>query len=676
MKKIIIKLLLSFSFLILIFFGSCVKKIITIQKGDKAYEKGNYYEARNYYEKATQIDSASYYANLKMGLILIEDLNEIDESLPYLQRAVRHRRKKDTIPDILKAFGDYCFYAGAYNKAQKFYKNIDDVIIDNGIRSDVDHRVENIGFALSHPDKNKKSIATIMNLGYQVNSYFAEYNSVFDHNEKRFYYTARRPENTGFSCDKWDGKYFEDMYVAEHINRFNFSEAENFTKHAHEVSQIKNTKKHDAVVAISDNDSILFSFKNNLIYISKFENGNWTEPEKMDKKVNKGKYQNHISISPDNKNIYYSSNKRGGYGGLDLYAIHLQNDNTWTKPINLGPEINTPEDEESVEILHDNKTILFASKGLPGYGGYDMFMIKKEGQDAYSQPVNLGPQINSPSDDIYMKLDSTMTEGFISSSRRGGYGDMDIYRFYFLNKPNFNKCNSNIAELDSILNQSISSKIKLNDSAKIDVSGIKEIYSHPVLYYFWKFDNQILQCDTSFNYITADKKGVHQLDLQFVAQCDTCYERLTYCFSKSLTVYDKEISDTLEEKPIDPLASITLNPIYFYFNKFNIRNDAKPVLNENIVQLLKHENARIKIYAHCDSRGSHQYNLMLAAKRAEAAVNYLLKNNIPRERIVALIPLGEQEIKNGCGDGVKCSEKEHQLNRRVDFQLESINLKD
>jgi hypothetical protein len=101
-----------------------------------------------------------------MGLILIEDLNEIDESLPYLQRAVRHRKKKDTIPDILKAFGDYCFYAGSYKKAGSFYSKINDVLIDDGIKSDVHHREDNIGFALSHVDKNKKSIASIMNLGY------------------------------------------------------------------------------------------------------------------------------------------------------------------------------------------------------------------------------------------------------------------------------------------------------------------------------------------------------------------------------------------------------------------------------------------------------------------------------------------------------------------------------
>ena len=163
--------------LCLLAFSSCISKYINIKKGDKLYTKGNYYEARNYYEKAVIIDTTSYSANLKLGLLLNEELNQIDESLPYLIRATRYKKNKDTIPDILKAFGDYCFYASAYKNAGNFYNQIDGLIIDNSLRGDVNGRMSNIVFALNNPDKSKKTQVGILNLGHTVNSYYAEYNS-------------------------------------------------------------------------------------------------------------------------------------------------------------------------------------------------------------------------------------------------------------------------------------------------------------------------------------------------------------------------------------------------------------------------------------------------------------------------------------------------------------------
>jgi outer membrane protein OmpA-like peptidoglycan-associated protein/tetratricopeptide (TPR) repeat protein len=673
-KKAGIRFLFLFSITFVL--SGCFKKIISIKQGDKHYVKGNYYAAKEQYEKAVRLDTTSYTANLKLGLLLNEELNQIDESLPYLQRAVRYRKGSDTIPDILKAFGDYCFYGSGYKQAGSFYKGINDVIIDNSLKYDVYNRLNNITYALGNPDKNKKSIAGIINLGYTVNSYYAEYNSVFDISERRLYYTARRPENIGQACDKWDGKYFEDMYTSNHMYKFGFTPPENFTNHASELANVKNTKKHESIVSISNNDSILFSYKNNAVYVSKLKDGVWSEPEKMNKKINRGRYQNHISIAPDNKTIFFSSNKRNGEGGLDLFMVKLTKDSTWSDPINLGPKINTGKDEESVEIQADGKTIIFSSKGLPGYGGYDIFSTTMIGDNEFSDPINLGPQINSPSDDIYLKLDSTMTEGFLSSSRRGGYGDLDIYRFYFLNKPNFNKC---ICD-DSILNNKINtamnlSMVKINDSVKIDLSAFKEIYGHPTLYTFWKIDNKVINVDTSAISFAFDKKGHHNLDVQFVSKCDTCYDRLVYCYGKNIIAYDKDISDTIDyaKEPDDKV--ISLDPVYFYFDKDFLRSDAIKTLKEDIKVLQENPYTYIKIIANCDSRGPREYNVDLAQRRAASVIKYLKKNNIASDRILEIIPLGEDKPINNCKDGVICPESEHQKNRRVDLIIAETKVK-
>lgn len=662
--------------LVALLLTGCFKKIITIKQGDKHYVKGNYYAAKDCYEKAVRLDTSSYTANLKLGLLLNEELNQIDESLPYLKRAVRHRKGQDTIPDILKAFGDYCFYGSGYKQADGFYKGVNDIIIDNSLKIDVNTRLNNITYALANPDKDKKRIAGIINLGHTVNTYYSEYNSVFDVAERRIYYTARRPENIGQACDKWDGKYFEDMYTSNHAYKFNFTNPENFSKHSSEVKNVKNTKKHEAIISVSSNDSILFSYKNNAVYISRFKDSAWTEPEKMDNKVNKGRYQNHISIAPDAKTIYFSSNKRGGFGGLDLYMLTLKPDSTWSEPINLGEKINTNKDEESVEVLSDNKTILFASKGLPGYGGYDVFTTIRTGATEFEEPMNLGPQINSPSDDIYLKLDSTMTEGFLSSSRRGGYGDMDIYRFYFLNKPNFNKCVCS----DTALNRELRSKllpdmVKINDTITLDVSSFKEIYGHPTLYTFWKVDKKVNEKDTSTIKVVFKEKGHHNIDVQFVAQCDTCYERLTYCSGKNIIAYDKNPSDTIEyiKEPDDKI--IDLDPVYFYFDKDFLRSDAIATLKQDIKTLRENPYAYIKIIANCDSRGPAIYNVDLAQRRAKSVVKYLSKNGIASDRIVAVIPEGENKPVNNCIDGVICPESEHQKNRRVDLIIAETKLK-
>lgn len=304
----------------------------------------------------------------------------------------------------------------AYNKVLTFKTS------DKEQKKDINHRIEQckIGKELV----NSSSDVEIKNLGDQINCNYRDYKPVISADESVLIYTSRRPSVTG---DKvaGDGRYYEDIFIARK-NDFGY------WTDPKKLSETINTPEHEASIGLSPDGRELLLFKgmpgSASLYISTREGAVWLIPQKLSKEINAERYlQTSASMSQDRSIIYFTSNRPGGYGGLDIYKSEKQPDGNWGKSVNLGNMVNTEFDEESPFIHPDGLTLYFSSKGHNSMGGYDIFKtILTEGK--FSKAENLGFPINSATDDLHFVLTANGKNGYFSSARSEGYGEQDIYK--------------------------------------------------------------------------------------------------------------------------------------------------------------------------------------------------------------------------------------------------------
>jgi outer membrane protein OmpA-like peptidoglycan-associated protein len=289
--------------------------------------------------------------------------------------------------------------------------------------------------------------AVIENLGPIINSEYSEYAPVIDHTESQLAFTRRSPQTRGGKLSS-DGDYYEDIYIAnisggrlmgKEVNAENaisgyFSLLKRFKSSIpEEIGNNVNTKSHDAAIQFSNNDSTLYIYHDFDVWASDWEHLEWQKPhrkEKIHDLINSDSFEPSISLSKNEEVMFISSDREGGFGGLDLYMAIKNNNGTWSALKNLGPEINTMYDEDSPYIDPNNKTLYFSSKGHSSIGGYDIFKTHRD-SGSWSPPQNIGFPINSAGDDIFYMMTPLFNRAYFASDKYGGYGKMDIYRITF-----------------------------------------------------------------------------------------------------------------------------------------------------------------------------------------------------------------------------------------------------
>lgn len=410
------------------------------------------------------------------------------------------------------------------------------------------------------------------------------------------------------------------------------------------------------------------------LYISTKRDGNWSTPERLAISDSIG-WDGSPAFSRDGKTLYFSSNRRGGKGGLDLYRAPMDNSGRFGRPINLGSTINTRGNELFPYVSEDGK-LYFSSDGHPSLGGLDLFVASRSGDEI--QIEHLGVPINSVGDDFGLFL-ADSTQGYFSSNRVGGKGDDDIY--YFESTGSEDRWWSNeimISEsgeaakvaLYHLRTQIVNARNKPIAKAKVGVKRNGEI--QPVQ--FSDAEGYIDMMDLnpadqiSFN---ASKEKYLTKRSEFLMDGREIPKQL---LKKELTdtTFDHKITLGLAEVGEELGALFDVNPIYYDLDKSNIRPDAAAELDK-IVQVLKdNPDISIELGSHTDARASASYNLKLSQRRAESAVKYIIEHGIEASRIKAK-GYGETQLINGCSDGVDCSEEAHQENRRTEFKITDLN---
>lgn len=275
---------------------------------------------------------------------------------------------------------------------------------------------------------NKSAMAKTTNVGAPINTSGSEYTPILPSNEKFMVFTYRGEKSMGGKqsvpnkIDEKNGIYFEDIMISYKDEKGNWGEPKPITT--------INTNGHDAAVYISHDGQKLFLYRNvgvgsGDIFISKLDGTNWSFPEKI-KGINSNFWEGSVCLSPDERTIYFSSERQGGYGGRDIYFAELLPDGNWGKVKNLGPEINTKDDEDAPFVHSDGKTLFFASTGHNSIGGYDIFRSEFK-QGKWSTPYNVGKPVNTKQDDKFYVVSSDGQRGYYSSEKKDGLGQQDIY---------------------------------------------------------------------------------------------------------------------------------------------------------------------------------------------------------------------------------------------------------
>ena len=376
-------------------------------------------------------------------------------------------------------------------------------------------------------------------------------------------------------------------------------------------------------------------------------------------------------LSKDGNMILMASDALNGYGGKDLYVSYWEQ-GTWGEPKNLGSNINTKGDD-MFPWLDEEGTLYFASNGHPGMGGLDIFSAEKDGK-IWKDPVNLKPPINSGADDfaiVFDKIkpkdenDAVRSSGFFSSSREGGKGADDLYRFVLANK--------NIFLLDGIVLEKIFEDPSDPNSPVVDFQPVENAHLS-----LKKYDRGFKVVDT----ISSSKFGKFQMDLDAESNYSLFTEKEGF-FNKSMEVSSKGLKDpknvlitikvrVLLERIYEE-KEIILSNIYYDYDKTTLRDESKIVLDTLWGMLETNPDIFVEIGSHTDSRGSNSYNEVLSQGRAESVVKYLIQKGIDFKRLGAK-GYGETKLINHCADDVECTEEEHQENRRTTFKVVSEDM--
>jgi outer membrane protein OmpA-like peptidoglycan-associated protein/Tol biopolymer transport system component len=414
---------------------------------------------------------------------------------------------------------------------------------------------------------------------------------------------------------------------------------------------------------------------NNLqIYFSSKKGGKWESPESFEHN-NVAWSTGHPSLTEDGDRLFFVSDKPGGYGGSDIYVSKRNADNTWSEPRNLGSRVNTS-GNEMTPVVHKDGTLFFASDGHFGVGGLDIFMTMLTG-DEPGEVLNLGAPINSRYDELSLVLTSSGTAGYFSSNRTGGAGDDDIYRVD-LTKP-FDKETffSNLDDIDSVAvaepNNVVFKRSEVIDAHVFDTRTGSSLEGVQVL-----LEGQA-RLGVAAIKATTDSDGLVLLELplnvnrsnNLILTKEGYLPRLIYVDNPDENTvvgasHGMDVGMTPLAKGLDIAAAIGLSPIYFDFESWEILPEAAQELERIAFVLRTHPSVEVEIGSHTDSKGSNGFNDVLSDMRASATRDYLIDLGIDSARI-SYRGYGESKLVNECADGVDCTEEQHKQNRRTEF---------
>ena len=626
-----------------------------IQKADLYFDKMWYAEAAELYEQALAKGENNYSFEVIQKAADSHYFNTNMESAYAWYNILYENYGKEMSADNIFKYAHSLKGTGKYARSKRLMRLYNKKMKKGDITSLDD---------IQNPTVNEKVLDNILKAennfelkNLAINSEYSEFSPMFLDSDQIVFASSRDSSFFNTRRYKWNDQPYLDLYVAK-INK----ESQDL-KDAIKFSKNINTKYHEASVTFSPDNSTMYFTRNNYgkklkrdkngvnhlkIYMSKKIDGEWTDAKEVP--FNSDTYSTgHPALSPDGKKLYFVSDMPGSIGQTDLFVVDVFDGNTFSEPRNLGPEINT-ERKEMFPFINDKK-LYFSSDGHIGLGGLDIYEVAYTEEEGFEEVKNVGQPVNSNQDDFSYIVNEENQKGYFASNRANGKGDDDIYSFKRLVVEEVPEIKNAIA---GVVTELVTGNVMPQALIELlDENGIKlkEMVSDDD----GNFIFEDLDADTKYTVkITKDEYFENIEDISTVEN-DTVSVDLKMNKLKEMIAIE------------DGIRKLKTEMIFFDFDKSYIRQDASEELAKLVEVMNEYPNMVIKIESHTDSRGAKSYNKYLSNKRAKSTREYIISKGISSERIQSAIGYGEERLLNKCDGTVRCTEAQHFRNRRSEF---------
>jgi len=640
---------------------------------DDYIDNENFAGAINLYQRMLDEDPNNAEINFKLGFCYLNTAHEKDKAIKYIEKSVKQlgKRKRRRSTEFLEA----SFYlAKAYQANYKFdmaltqYTELKDRTKNRQLLDIIDAEIEKCSQGnalLLNPVQ-----LTITNLGDSINSEYGDHSPFISADESVLIFTSRR-ENPYSDETDMSGEYDENIYIS-------YSEEGGPWTAPVSIGDNINTADHEASIGISVDGQKLLIYKSEeegSIFISDLAGDVWLKPKKLGPSINTKGRETHASLSADGTKLYFTSDRKGGYGGLDIYVAYRLLNGQWSEAKNLGPGVNTPQDERAPYIHPDDITLYFSSKGHGGLGGFDIFSCQLNEFGTWTKPENIGYPINTSSDDLFYVTTADGQRSYYASSKEAGLGKTDLYIIGLEEVEAANItimtgkvyiCRGNLPEVS----------ITVLDAKTDEVVGIYTPNSKSGKFLF------VLNKGGRYNVIfEADGKIINEEQL-YVPE-DAAYQQLYKavqipvnppCNDEELSMMEEQEYaggvniDNIDENGIVYDANIKIQNILFPSNQAQLI-ESNSSLNEVANYLRDNPDAIIEVGAYADAVGRASYNYILSQRRGGAIKDYLVKRKVKPEQLVVVGYGEENPIALNKNSDDTWNKQGQKYNRRIEFRV-------
>ncbi|MBS1683539.1 MAG: PD40 domain-containing protein [Bacteroidetes bacterium] len=587
--------------------------------GNMAYAYGRYIQADSLLHIAIESEKNFVDAHWLLGIMYLENQRNYTGAVEELKLVAQ--LKPDYQPDVNWQLGMALFNKGDFDEAKKAFQAYRAQRLTPDREKAADNMIRNCDFAkdaIKHPVAFKP-----INLGSGVNSSEDDLMPALTADEHWLYFTrleriGRAHDENIFVSENRNGQWSEAIPVSERVNTLEFNEG------AHCISP---SGKYLFFTSCDRPNSIGGCD----IYFSKRDGNEWEPGKNLGPVINTRAKETQPYITGDGRTLYFVSARNGGYGGGDIYSSTLGDDGRWSEPKNLGPEINTDQEEERPFIHPDGYTLYFTSRGHEGMGGADLFMSRRQADGTWGKAINVGYPINTPGDEIGIYVTTDGHWAYFASEQPDTKGGMDIYKFEMPeNLKPYPVSYVKGVVTDKENGRPLATKIQFFDLA----SGV--IYSTASS--DGKTGEYLATLPTGKNYA-----------------CQIFKEGYLF-YSANFSLKDVKqggayIMDIQLEK-IKVGSAVVLNNVFFESNSFELKQESRTELNTLIDLMTKNPTLKIEIGGHTDNSGIEKDNEALSTNRAKAVNDYLVSKGISQDRLTykgyaATKPIADNKTAEG-----------------------------
>lgn len=638
------------------------------KKAERLFKKGDFINAAQLYEEALEVNnfkiilerlSDCYYNTYQYdkGILTLKSI--IDGTYDNSDKSV-NPRFNFMYYQLLSASGDY---EKAIDQLVTYKKKMgqNPPNVDQAIEMMETFRLKKSDFEIERSDFNSEA---------------SDFGAV--QLKDSVYFSSDRGEVGFLKSDyKWTHRPFLDLYA---IGKDSTNE---FSGEPKALPKVINSSLHEGSFTFSNDGTTMYFSRSNLVngkrifteddknqiqlYKTKMVDGEWSEPKKLAFCTDEYNYQ-HPAMSPDEKTLYFSSDAPGSMGSYDIFSVAINEDGTFGSPVNLGDKINTI-DREQYPYVSEEGNLFFASNGHLGLGLLDIFGSELE-RGEFTAPMNLGAPINSQFDDFSFAY-STKKNGYFSSNRNET--NDDIYAFKQTGEL-FVREYVNLFEIkDSITGGAVPNAFvvlkdkegnvvyenTLDEEGKFTANLLPGDYNLELSSPGFESTSQVLR-------ISKENNDNHSFNLKKLFDIDTITQNDS---DESKKVIAALLNDKREPKitELDGKLYFDIPYIYFDYDKWDIRADSQILLDKLVAKIKEYPTVKIRIKSYTDDRGGDLYNQVLSEKRAQSSRDYLVNVGGLDSNRISFKGYGESDPLIICDD--ICTEEEHEMNRRSQFEI-------